>query len=220
MSEAFAVRISHVIFDLDGTLIDSKDDLACAVNVALRSLSLEAKNPADLYGYIGSGARVLVEKALGPENSRLLEEAVDLFLDYYRRHLLDRTRPYPGVMELLAELSRKGLRVTLLTNKPADLTEKIIEGLGLRRTFSAVVAGDTLPMKKPDPSGALHLCRVVGAQAHQSIVVGDSAIDVETAKAAGAKSCGVTWGFGGAKVAQARPDYLIHAPSELLPLLL
>lgn len=220
MSRPSAVRLSHVIFDLDGTLIDSKDDLACAVNVALRSLSLEPKNPADLYGYIGSGARVLVEKALGPENSPLLSEALDLFLAHYRRHLLDRTRPYPGVSELLAELSRMGVRVTLLTNKPADLTEKIIDGLGLRQMFAAMVAGDTLAKKKPDPTGALYLCRVVGVQAHQSMVVGDSMIDVETAKAAGAKSCGVTWGFGGAKVAEAGPDHLIDAPGELLPLLL
>ncbi len=213
------MRLSHVIFDLDGTLIDSKDDLVCAVNVALRSLSLQAKNPADLYGYIGRGARALVEKALGPENSHLIGEAVDLFLGHYRLHLLDRTRPYPGVVELLAELSRKQFRVSLLTNKPADLTEKILEGLGLRQRFAAVVAGDTLAKKKPDPSGAIHLCGVVGVQAHQSIVVGDSTIDVETAKAAGAKSCGVTWGFGGAKVAEAHPDYLIDAPRELLPLL-
>jgi phosphoglycolate phosphatase len=184
-----------IVFDLDGTLIESRHDLATAVNRMRRDLGLPLLAPETITAMVGDGARMLVRRALGdalePER---FEPAFEGFLEHYRRVCLDTTRPYDGVDALLEWLSSR-VPLGLLTNKPGNLTRKILEGLGLGRRFRAVVAGDSLPARKPDPEGLRHVAGLLGAAAREVLLVGDSAIDARTARAAGCRLALVQWGF-------------------------
>lgn len=151
--------------------------------------------PETLYRYVGDGARALVERALGEVESATREEAVAAFLAYYRLHLLDATRPYPGIVEALHALARQGVTLSVLTNKPIAFSDAILEGLGLRSRFAVVLGGDSLPVRKPDPAGVDALCARTGIPRSRMLLVGDSRIDAETARNAGIGFCGVAWGI-------------------------
>jgi phosphoglycolate phosphatase len=206
----------HVAFDLDGTLVDSRADLAGSVNHVLRRLRLPELDPETLYGYVGEGARVLVQRALGAAHQDRLEEAVGLFLAHYGEHLLDATRTYPGVVEALAGLGARGAALSVLTNKPERLSRAILDGLGLASRFVAIVGGDSLPTRKPDPAGLHHLRALTGTAADRTLLVGDSGIDVATARAAGTGFCGVAWGLVPDALRAAVPGPLIAHPADLL----
>lgn len=207
---------AHLVFDLDGTLVDTKDDLAEAVNVTLRALGLPPEDPRTLWGYVGHGARVLLERALGPTRAELLEPGLAIFLPWYRVHLLDRSAVYPGLRAVIDILAGEGVVFSVLTNKPEDMSRAIIDGLGLGGCFPALIGGDTLPTRKPDPAGLLRLVTDVGVPASRTLMVGDSAIDVATGRNAGIATCGVLWGFSGPSVRDSGADVLIAAPAELL----
>jgi phosphoglycolate phosphatase len=206
----------HVAFDLDGTLIDSRADLAAAVNHVMRALALPELPPPTLYAYVGEGARVLVERALGPAHQDRLEEGVALFMVYYGAHLLDATRPYPGMVEALAALAGRRAALSVLTNKPVAMSRTILAGLGLLPRFVDVVGGDSLPTRKPDPAGLYHLRALTGTARERTLLVGDSGIDVRTARAAGVGFCGVAWGLSPEGLAAAGPERVIAEPAELL----
>jgi phosphoglycolate phosphatase len=210
----------HVVFDLDGTLVDTKDDIAEAVNVTLVELGLPRQDPRTLWGYIGHGARVTVERALGAEHAALLDRAVDIFMPWYRAHLLDRSAVYPGLSDVIARLGDRGVVFSVLTNKLADMSVAIIEGLGLRERFPRVIGGDSLQVKKPDPTGLRMLVDQAGIDADATLMVGDSAIDVATGRNAAVATCGVLWGFSGSSVEEAGADVLIATPAELEPIAL
>jgi len=207
---------AHVVFDLDGTLVDTKDDLADAVNVTLRSLGLPPQDRRTLWGYVGHGARVLLERALGAEHSHLLEPAVAIFMPWYRAHLLDRSALYPGLVPVLESLAEEETVFSVLTNKPEDMSRAIVHGLGLAARFPRIVGGDSLGTKKPDPSGLLRLVEDAAVPAARTLMVGDSAIDVTTGRNAGVATCGVLWGFSGPSVRDSAADVLIAVPEELL----
>jgi phosphoglycolate phosphatase len=179
------------IFDLDGTLVDSLDDLHASVTHALASVGLPPRSRDEVRAFIGEGARVLVERAVAPRG-HLLEPALAAWWAHYEAHCLDRTRPYPGIEALLAG-SRRALAVH--TNKPGRLARKILAGLGLLPRFAAVIGGDEAP-RKPDPGGVRELLARVGAAPGETLFVGDSRVDVETARRAGVALVAVTWGLG------------------------
>jgi phosphoglycolate phosphatase len=218
MSETSA-RFSEVralIFDLDGTLIDSKLDLALAVNAALAEIGRAELPHETIFSYVGQGAPNLIARALGDgatEEDCL--RGLEFFIKYYSVHKLDHTSVYPGVRETLNTL--KGMPMAILTNKPVGASRGIVEGLGLTGYFQFIYGGNSFERKKPDPMGVENIMREFGATPAQVMFVGDSEIDVLTARNAGTWVCGVTYGFGSHLLADYPPDLLVDNLMELLP---
>ena len=210
------MKYRHVVLDLDGTLVDTKDDLVAAANVALAALDLPPQDPRTLLGYVGNGARVLLERALGVEHGAKLEASLDVFMPWYREHLLDHAEMYPGLRGVLETLAAEGAVFSVLTNKPEDMSAKVLRGFDLDRLCPRLIGGDTLPVRKPDPKGLLQLIELVGVPAVETLMVGDSPIDVATGKNAGVATCAVLWGFNGDAVRGAGADVEIGDPAELL----
>ncbi|MGB9612161.1 MAG: phosphoglycolate phosphatase [Bryobacteraceae bacterium] len=209
-----------VIFDLDGTLVDSVDDLCNSVNAARAYMGLPPL-PHDLVAsYVGNGAPVLIRRAMGPEaTEEQVQEALSFFLSYYREHMLDHTRPYPGVVETLEKLERQGVKMAVLTNKPQRFSRDLCAGLGLAQYFFQIYGGNSFEQKKPDPVGIRTLMEEAGAKPSETWMVGDSATDVLTARNAGVRSVGVTYGISPETLKETPPDYLIHSMTELPGLL-
>jgi phosphoglycolate phosphatase len=207
-------RLTGVVYDLDGTLVDSRDDLADSVNAMLDRLGLPQRDPGVIQGFIGEGAERLIRRSLGPAHEQRYAEAAPIWRDEYRKRLLARTRLYPGIAELLRLPPRaRGV----LTNKPAEFTREILRGLRVDGAFSSVVSGDEAP-RKPAPDGLLRICAALGVAPARALLVGDSAVDVATGRAAGVPVCAVTWGLG-ERAALASADYLCDTPAEVGALL-
>lgn len=211
-----------LIFDLDGTLIDSRRDLADAVNAARGQMGLEPLAETLIYTYVGNGAPMLLRRALGPDAPQSdVDRALALFLQHYRGHLLDHTRLYAGVREALDALLEAGLPMAVLTNKPLFHSNAIVAGLGLSGHFFRVYGGDSFERKKPDPTGLETLMREAGvAQPDRVVMIGDSGIDIRTARNAGVRACGVTYGFQPDSLDADPPDWRIGDMRELLPIVL
>ena len=208
----YAVRL--LVFDLDGTLVDSKVDLANAVNVAIESFDLPPLPHPTIYSYVGDGASALMRRALPPEKAGLLPEVLDRFLEYYRRHLLDTTRAYPGVVGALRKWA--GIyRMAMLTNKGVAMSREILSGLSLDGYFFEVRGGDSFATKKPDPEGLLHIVRGAGVEAREAVMIGDSGNDVQAGRAAGTLTCGVTYGLGATGFAETPPDFTVDRFPDL-----
>lgn len=208
-------RFHHLIFDLDGTLVDTKDDLAAATNYMLAVLGFPQLPIAQIVSFVGNGARVLVEKALGTDQEHLVDHGFGVFMRYYSAHLLDQTRLYEGIDTLLLEARRLGIVLSVLTNKPETPSRAILSGLGIDSLFVDVVGGDTLPVKKPSPQGVLYLHRQVNIGLQETLLIGDSRVDYDTGMAAGIAVCGVTWGFGAADFVTRTPHFLVETAEQL-----
>ena len=206
----------HVIFDLDGTLVDSRVDLSAAVNHVLRTFGLPELSLETVCQYIGEGARMLVQLALGPAHEGRLNEGLKTFLTYYGAHLLDHTVAYDGIPETLAALADTGVVLSVLTNKPAAMSRAILDGLGLLSHFAVVIGGDSLPLRKPDPAGIDHLLATTRTSRARTVLVGDSLIDLQTARAAQIAFCGVAWGLRRADLVAVPVDRMIDHPSQLV----
>ncbi len=213
-----AVQIHLVVFDLDGTLVDSKKDLALSVNAMREQMGL-APLPFELIAsYVGHGVTALVTRALGDVASEEnVQQGLAYFLDYYRRHMLDHTRMYPGVPEALEELRSRKLAV--LTNKPVRFSQEMLTRLGVAQKFAYIYGGNSFPNKKPDPMGLHKLMADLRVSPRQTLMVGDSDTDVLTGRNAGVWTCGVTYGFGAPSLQEARPDVLLDDLRELPHLL-
>ena len=184
-----------LIFDLDGTLIDSKRDLIHSVNAMLRELGRAQLMDETISGYIGRGAPQLVAQALGNRASKEEQkQALQFFLGYYEEHKMDTTRAYPGVAETLEALA--ALPMAVLTNKPVRISVRILHEMGLAKYFRAIYGGNSFETKKPDPLGAATILREFGASPREAILVGDSEVDVQTARNAGTLAVAVNYGFG------------------------
>ena len=202
--------MQHLIFDLDGTLIDSRLDLANAVNATRVHMGMGTLDNERVYSYVGNGAPVLIRRALGDRATEAeVQEALEFFLEHYHEHHLDYTVLYPGVRESLDRLAAAGKRMAVLTNKPVRISRAIIEGLGVGGCFFQVYGGNSFEFKKPNPIGVAALMRETGMGPGLTVMVGDSAIDIVTARNAGVSCCGVTYGFQPETLADPAPDLLV-----------
>jgi phosphoglycolate phosphatase len=209
-----------VIFDLDGTLIDSKLDLAHAVNATRAHLELPPLPHELIYSYVGNGAPMLVRRALGDQASEeTVERALEFFLAYYRDHMLDHTVLYPCVKETLEKLDNGERRLAVLTNKPVRISAAILDGLGVGGHFFRVYGGNSFEQKKPHPVGIETLIHETGIPKERALMVGDSSVDVLTARNAGIPCCGVTYGFQPEGLQSEPPDFLIERMDQLFSVL-
>jgi phosphoglycolate phosphatase len=210
-----------LIFDLDGTLIDSRLDLVNSVNATLQHFHRVELPPEVIATYVGDGAPMLMRRALGnPDDEGFLAEALAYFLAYYRVHKLDHTQAYPGVAEMLTALRQSGneteRHMAVLSNKPVNPSRQIVEALGLKPFFDQVYGGNSFQTKKPDPEGARKLMQEAGASPEETIIIGDSSIDILTGQNAGTWTCGVTYGFAPQTLQELPPDLLVDSPRELV----
>jgi phosphoglycolate phosphatase len=209
-----------LIFDLDGTLIDSKRDLTDSVN-ATRAWHGLAPLPDDIVSsYVGNGAPLLIRRSFPHATQEELPHLLRYFLDYYREHMLDATTLYPSVREALDQLHEADVPLAVLTNKPVRFSIRLIEGLGLETHFFRVYGGNSFEEKKPHQIGIQMLMAESNAAPDRTVMVGDSAVDVRTARNAGVQACGVSWGFQPETFAQAPPDFVIDDMRELCARLL
>jgi phosphoglycolate phosphatase len=207
------MALDAVIYDLDGTLIDSKDDLADSVNAMLFRLGLPERDPRVIYGFIGEGAERLIRRSLGDHEGRYVE-AASIWREEYARRLVAKTHLFAGIAEVLQVPPAAR---AVLTNKPRAFAREILRALGVAGAFREVRGGEEGP-RKPAPDGLLGLCESLGTAPARALLVGDSAVDLETGRAAGVRVCAVTWGLG-KHAALAAADYLCTTPAELGELL-
>ena len=210
--------VRALIFDLDGTLIDSQRDLIRSVNAMLLEMGREQLHEDTISDYIGHGAPQLVGQALGGNASEAeRERALKFFLRYYEDHKMDTTCAYPGIPEALEELT--AFPMAILTNKPVRVSVRILEGLGLAKYFRAVYGGNSFATKKPDPLGARTILREFAADPAEAILIGDSEVDVQTARNAGTLAAAVNYGFGTHDRAAHPADIYLGRLADLIPLL-
>jgi phosphoglycolate phosphatase len=207
--------IQAVVFDLDGTLVDSAGDIAAAMNSTLAARGMPEHDVATYRRLVGEGVEALARRAIPPERAAEVEAVVAQFRARYARGLLDSTRPYPGVPQMLASLLGHPVRLGVLSNKPDLSTQKIVGAL-FPGTFHAVSGERPGVPRKPDPRGLFELAGALGGRPQTTALVGDSGIDMQTARAAGMAAVGVTWGFRDEAELRANgADVVIHHPSEL-----
>jgi phosphoglycolate phosphatase len=214
--------IKLLVFDLDGTLIDSRLDLVHSINAMLRHYR-RPELPGDVVAsYVGDGAPMLVRRSLGdPKDEKFVREALDYFLAYYRVHKLDNTHVYEGVKQSLTAIRNSNgavHKMAVLSNKPVNPSRAIIEALGLAEFFVHVYGGNSFPTKKPDPEGVRKLLHETKTQAQDAVMIGDSSVDVITGKNAGMWTCGVKYGFAPHTLCEAPPDVTIDEPKDLAEL--
>lgn len=208
-----------LLFDLDGTLVDSRADLINSVNLMLAELERAPLSDGRVLGFIGEGVRLLVERSLRATaevapTAVQLEHAIEVFRRHYRAHLLDQTYIYPGVEATLTRL--KHLPLAIVTNKPYDFTLALLDGIGLRSRFAVVLGGDSLPERKPSPLMLLEAARRCGVRPERCLMIGDSRVDVAAGQAAGMKTCGFVPGFRGrTELVEAGVDFVIERFGEL-----
>lgn len=203
-----------IIFDLDGTLIDSKLDLANSVNFTRQEMGLSVLEHRLIFSYIGDGATMLIRRAMGEGLGELdIQRALEIFLSHYREHLLDNTTLYPGVAETLDAL--RSLHLAVLTNKPLRPTQAILQGLQVHDRFAVAYGGNSFDQKKPHPVGIEQILSDTGAAREQTLMVGDSYIDIQTGCNAAVATCGVTYGLASDTLHVSKPDFLIDDLRQL-----
>jgi len=213
--------IKLVIFDLDGTLIDSRLDLVHSVNAALRHIGRPELPDDVIASYVGDGAPILIQRALGGEatDETLVRKGLEFFLGYYREHKLDHTTVYEGVADALSVVrqTRNGIprKMAVLSNKPVNPSRAILQALGLAPFFGQIYGGNSFSTKKPQPEGARKLLEENDVRPEEAVVVGDSHVDISTGRNAGTWTIGVTYGFAPHTLAHEPPDVRVDHPQEL-----
>jgi phosphoglycolate phosphatase len=216
-----------ILFDLDGTLVDSAPDLALAVNHMLESLGRETFAHETIRSWVGNGAQTLVKRALSGSSviddeidPILFEKALDIFLNFYAQNLCVSTVTYPNVQTTLRSLKSKDYRLVLVTNKPYDFIQPLLEGLDLTDLFELCLGGDSLTKRKPDPMPLLHVCESLDVCVTKCLMIGDSKNDIVAANAAKMQSIGVSYGYNyGEDISIYEPDSVVHDFNEIMGLL-
>ncbi len=207
-----------VIFDFDGTLIDSKYDIAVSVNLTLKDMGLPTRSPEEIFSFVGDGVKRLLRLSVGEGNDACYEKSLTIFREHYLTHCLDSTQLYTGLDRVFDTLQDK--TIALATNKSLEYTLRIVEGLGVRGRFSAIECPIDPSDLKPDPGMLFRILDQLGVAPEQAILVGDSTNDVRAAKAAGMRACAVGYGYGTReKVLALDPDYYCEKPEDLLAVL-
>ena len=207
-------KISLIVYDFDGTLVDTFADIAGSVNLALTEMGLNPLDKKTIRGNIGSGMFNLMTRSLMKSGCNDIETSVLLFQKHYSLHLLDQTNFYPNGKEIVKYFFDK--KNAILSNKPISFIEKILKALNFSKPFDSIIGGDSLDVKKPDPKGLLLMMNKFNLSPEKTLMVGDSAIDIETGKHAGVITCGVTYGLGNLdSLTNSNPDYLIDNLSQL-----
>jgi phosphoglycolate phosphatase len=206
-----------IIFDLDGTLIDSLDDLSAATNHMLSDLGEKNLSKKEVRQLIGQGARRLVERAMPDASAEKIERGLSLFLAYNEEHIVDKTRLYPGVIETLDALRRQGRRLAVISNKNVSLCRKVMHTLRVESFFTSVIGADSVPFRKPSPQPVLKMLEEYLVAPGNAVIIGDSINDIAAGKSAGVVTVGCTYGYGeDAELTEA--DYLVGTLTELLDL--
>ena len=218
-----------IVFDLDGTLIDTAPDLAAALNHVMLGIGRPQLAPATVRGLVGHGARALIERGMaasgGQPSEPELQTLLQRFLAYYGANIANHSKPFPGVIETLADLRARQALLAVCTNKPAGLSRQLFTALGMGNQFDAVVGGDSLAVRKPDPTHVIEAIRAAGGDPARAVMVGDSAADIDAARAARVPAVAVSFGYSvtaaqalGADLVIDRFDTLIEALPKLLRL--
>ena len=211
-------QVQLLVFDLDGTLVDSKQDLALSVNAMRSDMGLPPLPLHLIASYVGHGVTLLVQRALGHDaGDEKVQKGLAFFLNYYHEHMLDNTAPYPGVAEALEKLA--GHKMAVLTNKPVIFSREMLTRLGFAPYFRYIYGGNSFPRKKPDPMGLNRLMEDLQTAPRETLMVGDSDTDILTGRNAGVLTCGVTYGFGAHTLEKVAPDLVIDDMRELPKLL-
>ena len=204
-----------VIFDFDGTLIDSKYDIATSVNLTLKDMDLPTRSREEIFSFVGDGVKSLLRLSAGEGNKERYEEALVIFREHYLAHCLDSTKYYDGLDSVFHSL--QGKAKALATNKSLEYTLRIVEGLGVRDTFSAIECPNDQSDLKPDPGMLFRILDQMGVAPEKAVLVGDSTNDVRAAQAAGIAACAVGYGYGKReKVLALAPDFYCETPADLL----
>jgi phosphoglycolate phosphatase len=202
-----------VLFDLDGTLIDSADDIGLCLQKTLKEIGLEEFMPPEVRSLIGGGVKALLQKVLG---DRFEEKHVEIFRKHYLKNPVIYTVPFPGILETLEELKRRGIALAVVTNKMEDLSREILKILGLLPFFDAVIGGDTLAEKKPSPAPLIHALKLLGTEPESTLMVGDTDSDIISGRRAGTKTALALWGY--THSVSEKADYEVSFPFELVSL--
>lgn len=213
-----------LIFDLDGTLIDSAPDLALAINHMLQALDKAPFSQQQIDNWVGNGASTLVKRALSGSreidsslDERFCQKALEIFLAFYANNLCNETRTYPNVRSTLETLKEKGYILSIVTNKPFAFVAPILESLQMQALFTSILGGDSLEQKKPHPAPLLHTCEKFEIRVEDTLMVGDSKNDIQSANACGMQSIGVTYGYNyGEEIGVHHPSAIINDFGELL----
>ena len=214
--------VKAVIFDLDGTLLDTLEDLANACNYALKSCGFNVHDVKDYIKFVGNGRYKLIERIVPDkykEDKEVIDKVLGLFDEYYEEHMVDMTKPYDGIMKMIEDLKEKNIKIAVVSNKPHEFAGEVVEryfGDAFEITYGQRPNHPT----KPDPKTVYEVIELLNVEKNECIYVGDSDVDVNTAKNAGVKSVGVSWGFRGEEeLREAGADYIIRNPIELIELL-
>lgn len=204
--------IKLVIFDLDGTLVNSITDITNSLNYAIEPYGLAPKTSEEVSALVGEGITKVIERVLGDERLQHRDDVVKRFLEFYSEHIVDNTFPYPGVRETLERLN--GFKKAVISNKREALSIKVLEALDLLRFFDLVIGSDSTTEKKPSPVPVLHVISSMGLTQEDSIMVGDSDLDIAAGKSAGVKTVGVTYGYRKREFLKSA-DYIIDEIKDL-----
>ncbi|MCG8607406.1 HAD-IA family hydrolase [bacterium] len=207
-------EVDLLIFDLDGTLVDTRQDLTNSVNYARQRFGLSSLELEEVMQHVGDGARNFIKRSFPGATGDTVDEAMTLFRRHYREHLLDFSNFYPNVRDVLSHFQQKKLAV--VSNKPEEFTKKILRGLQVETLFQEILGGDSFSAMKPDPRPILHILQRLKTKPTQAVIVGDSPSDIEAGRASGILTCAATYGYRSKKILlQARPDFIVDDFAEL-----